>query len=128
MNARATQTCHLELSGGRNLIHPLSCELSGTCHEPLPAANVATGETISLFPAEWKRDPRSRYIASGYHDVPWDEPGLIRYCLKSRLEDQSWMSYRKWRARKAAAKAAVDLRRQAVFDRQSNIKRPANSR
>ena len=126
MNPRATQTCHLDAGSGRNLILPLASEISGIPQPASPAANVNSPETIALFPAEWKRDPASHYIASGYHDVPWEEPGLIRYCLKSRLEDQSWMSWRKWRARKAAVKEA-EQRRAALIESRSEIKRPAGS-
>jgi len=127
MNARATQTCHLDMGPGRNLIQPLSSELAGDSLQSTAAGNVSRPDTVALFPAEWKRDPASRYIASGYHDVPWEEPGLIRYCLKSRLEDLSWMSYRKWRARKAARKSA-ELASSALIESGSEIKRPAGSR
>ena len=127
MNARATQTCHLDMGPGRNLIQPLSSELAGVSLQPSAAGSVSRPDTVALFPAEWKRDPASRYIASGYHDVPWEEPGLIRYCLKSRLQDLSWMSYRKWRARKAARKSA-ELASSALVERGSEIKRPAGSR
>lgn len=127
MNARATQTCHLEVRPGRNLIHLLSCELAGTPQQTQPAVSADSRDTVALFPAEWKRDPASRYLTSGYHDVPWEEPGLIRYSLRSRLQDRSWMSYRKWRARKAALKEA-ELRRANLIENSSEIKRPAGSR
>jgi hypothetical protein len=126
MNARATQTCHLELGPGRDLIHPLVSELAGIS-EPIPGAPVKVEDTIALFPAEWKRDPSSRFITAGYHDVPWEEPELVRYCLKSRLQDRSWMSWRKWRARKAALREA-ELRRAALLENRSEINRPAGSR
>jgi len=103
MNARSTQTCHLDLGPGRNLIQPLAAEFSGYASETLSPANIAGRDTIALFPAEWKRDPCSPYLASAFHDVPWEEPELVRYCIKPRLEDHSWMSLKKWRARKAAA-------------------------
>ena len=126
MNARATQTCHLEMGPGRNLIESLADELSGT---PQQASSATTNvpDTIALFPAEWKRDPASRFITSGYHDVPWEEPRLIRYCLRSRLQDHSWMSYRKWRARRVALKEA-ELRGAALIESPSDVKRPAGSR
>ena len=127
MNARATQTCHLEIGPGKNLIQPLSEELFGVSQPTPPAAGAQVPETIALFPAEWKRDPASRYIASGYHDVPWEEPKLIQYCLRFRLQDQSWMSWRKWRARKAALKEA-ELRRAALLENRSKINGPAGSR
>jgi hypothetical protein len=126
MNARATQTCHMEMGAGRTLIHPLACEISGIPQQTAPVTQAPLPDTIALFPAEWKRDPASRYIASGFHDVPWEEPALIRYCLRSRLRDQSWMSWRKWRARKAALKEA-ELRGAALIESRSEIKRPAGS-
>ena len=41
-------------------------------------------DTIALFPQEWLRDPASPFLQSGYHDVPWDEPELIRSCARKR--------------------------------------------
>jgi hypothetical protein len=110
MNARSTQTCHLDLGPGRNPIHALAAEFSAGTSESTSTANLAGRDTIALFPAEWKRDPRSPYLASAYHDVPWEEPELVRYCIKPRLQDQSWMSYKKWRTRKASAKTVADPR------------------
>jgi len=107
MNARSTQTCHLELGPGRNLVHPLAAELRGSLPEDAPARTAVNCDTIALFPAEWKRDPRSPYLVSSYHDVPWEEPGLVRYCIKSRLQDLSWMSYRKRKAGKTVAHSAA---------------------
>jgi hypothetical protein len=36
-----------------------------------------------LFPQEWLRDPSSPYLHSGYHDVPWDQPDLVRACVRN---------------------------------------------
>ena len=30
------------------------------------------------------RDPASPFLTSGYHDVPWEEPELLRACLRKR--------------------------------------------
>ena len=108
MNARATQTCHLDFGPSKNPIHALANEFSAGTSESTSTANLAGRDTIALFPAEWKRDPRSPYLASAYHDVPWEEPELVRYCIRPRLQDQSWMSYKKWRARKVSAETVVD--------------------
>jgi predicted ATP-grasp superfamily ATP-dependent carboligase len=108
MNARSTQTCHFELSPGRSLVHPLVRELSGESAETATEPSTTSGGTIALFPAEWKRDPRSPYLTSGRHDVPWEEPRLVRYCIKTHLKDRSWMSFRKWRARKAKVAKDAD--------------------
>ena len=110
MNARSTQTCHLDFGPGKNPIHALAAEFSAGTSESASTANLAGRETIALFPAEWKRDPRSPFLASAYHDVPWEEPELVRYCIKPRLQDQTWMSYKKWRARKASAETVADSR------------------
>jgi len=108
MNARSTQTCHLNFGPGRNPVRALAGRLSGGRSENPSPAEIANRDTIALFPAEWKRDPGSPYMASAYHDVPWEEPGLVRYCIKPRLQDRSWMSYRKWRARKTVPAKASD--------------------
>ncbi|MBV8115459.1 MAG: ATP-grasp domain-containing protein [Silvibacterium sp.] len=115
MNARATQTCHLQMGPGRNLIEPLVDELLGMPQQTSSTASARVLDTIALFPAEWKRDSASHFMKSGYHDVPWEEPELIRYSLRFRLQDLSWMSYRKWRARTAALKEA-DQRRAALIE------------
>jgi len=108
MNARATQTCHLDLGRGKDPMRSLATEFSAGGLGS-PSTMTLTGrDTIALFPAEWKRDPCSRYLSSAYHDVPWEEPDLVRYCIKSRLQDHSWMSYRKWRARKTPAESVAD--------------------
>jgi hypothetical protein len=82
INPRATQVGHLALGPGRDLPAALYAALSG---EPFRAApKVTEGDTITLFPQEWMRDPASPFLASGYHDVPWEEPELLRDCLRKR--------------------------------------------
>ena len=41
-------------------------------------------DTIALFPQEWLRDPASTFLTSAYHDVPWEEPELLRACVSQR--------------------------------------------
>ena len=108
LNPRSTQTCHLNLGTGRNLTQALADALSGESFENRPQAELSVRNTIALFPAEWKRDPQSPYLASAYHDVPWEEPDLVRYCIKPHLQDQSWLSYRKWRSRGTATASVMD--------------------
>jgi hypothetical protein len=47
-----------------------------------PAKKVTDNDTITLFPQEWMRDPASPFLTSGYHDVPWEEPELLRACVR----------------------------------------------
>ena len=82
INPRATQVGHLALGSGRDLPAALYAALSGN---PVQAApKVTENDTITLFPQEWVRDPASPYLTSGYHDVPWEEPELLRACVGKR--------------------------------------------
>jgi len=76
VNPRATQVGHLTLGPGRDLPAALYAALTG--EEIREAPNATENRTIALFPQEWKRNPDSPFLQSGYHDVPWEEPELIR--------------------------------------------------
>jgi hypothetical protein len=82
INPRATQVGHLSLGAGRDLPAALYSAVSGEPFHPEPS--VTDSDTIALFPQEWMRDPASAFLASGYHDVPWQEPELLRACLRKR--------------------------------------------
>lgn len=75
VNPRATPICHLQLGEGRDLPAALCAQLIGRSVAS-PAATVQN-DVISLFPGEWRRDPASHALRLAYHDVPWDEPGLV---------------------------------------------------
>ncbi len=80
INPRATQVGHLALGAGHDLPAALCSALSG---EPFRAApKVTEKDIVTLFPQEWMRDPASPFLSSGYHDVPWEEPELLRACLR----------------------------------------------
>lgn len=90
MNPRATQTCHLPLGTGRDLTAALWSILSG---EQLPdRKSITHKKEIALFPQEWQRNPASHFLSTAYHDVPWEEPELIRACIRSNPEG-SVLSY-----------------------------------
>ena len=78
INPRSTQTGHLTLGPGGDLCAALYAAVSG---EPVrPAQAMTDNATIALFPNELLRDAASPYLVSGYHDVPWDAPELVRAC------------------------------------------------
>jgi len=80
INPRATQVGHLALGPGHDLPAALYSAVSG---EPLrPAPKVTENDVITLFPQELMRDPASEFLTSGYHDVPWEEPELLRACIR----------------------------------------------
>ena len=76
INPRATQINHLALGPGRDLAAALCARAAGAPVAERPA--VTERDTIALFPHEWHRDPQSPHLRSAYHDVPWEEPELVR--------------------------------------------------
>jgi hypothetical protein len=57
---------------------------------------VTENDTIALFPQEWIRDPHSSFLRSAYHDIPWEEPELVRDCATNRRKQSSWYSRANW--------------------------------
>ncbi|HUO35782.1 MAG TPA: ATP-grasp domain-containing protein [Candidatus Acidoferrum sp.] len=94
LNPRATQVGHLALGPGRDLAAALfSASTGATLHE---SAKLTDNDTIALFPQEWLRNPDSSFLQSGYHDVPWGEPALIRACMRSRRKRGLIVSEQEW--------------------------------
>jgi ATP-grasp domain len=94
INPRATQVGHLTLGPGRDLPAALYAAVSGEAVRE--ARKVTENETITLFPQEWIRDPASKFLHSGYHDVPWEEPELVRACVRSGRTQSAWYSHQNW--------------------------------
>jgi hypothetical protein len=92
INPRTTQVGHLSLGPGRDLPAALYAAMSGKKIEA--SASITERDTIALFPQEWKRDPRSTYLSSGYHDVPWQEPLLLSSCIANSQKEFSNTSQR----------------------------------
>jgi hypothetical protein len=90
INPRATQVGHLTLGPGRDLPAALYAAVSGKALQASPP--VTEKDTISLFPQEWIRDPESEYLRSGHHDVPWEEPELVRACIDAGRKQRAWYS------------------------------------
>lgn len=80
INPRTTQVGHFAFGAGRNLPAAMWAALTGSRSRSETA--VIQSDTIALFPQEWKRDPGSAFIATAYHDVPWQEPALVNSCAK----------------------------------------------
>lgn len=74
LNARVTPIAHLGRRLGVDLCAALHGALTGA---PATAAAPMREAVVALFPSELERDPHSRWFASAYHDVPWDEPALL---------------------------------------------------
>ena len=77
INPRATQGGTLPFGPGRDLAAALTSCLSSraTLRRPIP------NDTVVFFPNEWANNPASTFLKEGYHDVPWDDPMVLRMCL-----------------------------------------------
>lgn len=74
-NPRATQTCHLVSSDGKQLVVSLAAQL----HELAPAGKLAVPVRgpIALFPYAVAGDPKSVCSKDVFKDVPWQSSQLI---------------------------------------------------
>jgi glutathione synthase/RimK-type ligase-like ATP-grasp enzyme len=88
INPRATQLCHLTLGPGRDI----PAALLGAISEKTVATSpkLTEHDTIALFPQEWIRDPKSSFLRSVYHDIPWQEPRLIEACIRNSRKQRDW--------------------------------------
>lgn len=98
MNARATPTSHLALTAD------LPAALMTAARLPARARPPVTDKTdIALFPREWLRDPASDRLKTAYHDVPWDDPAVVRACAalasgKARAQAKALLEHAPGRA------------------------------
>lgn len=104
MNARATQTCALPLGPGKDLIASLCSTM--TNQRPYGPPVETGGDTIALFPLAWQGDTSSELFQSAYHDIPWEEPGLVRLGLK---QARSSSPREKWSRMRATLRSRTDL-------------------
>jgi hypothetical protein len=94
INPRATQVGHLALGWGRDLPAALFAAISG---EPVRTARKVTeNDVIALFPQEWNGDPESPFLQSGYHDIPWEEPELVKDCIRMGRKQRPWYTKQNW--------------------------------
>jgi hypothetical protein len=94
INPRTTQVGHLALGPGRDLPAALFAAIEGC--ELSVDESLTDKDTIALFPQEWLRDPCSPYLRCAYHDVPWDEPELVRDGVRRRGKLRAWYSRQNW--------------------------------
>jgi len=90
INPRSTQVGHLSLGPGRDIPAALYAALSGKTVATAP--KITGKDTIALFPQEWIRDPESPFLRLAYHDIPLEEPELIRDCVRNYQRQSAWYS------------------------------------
>lgn len=93
LNPRCTQLGHLRLPEQGDLAGALSAKLWSRpdANSPSPTCDCIHAGTVAFFPQAFNWNPRSPFLQSGYHDVPWEEPDLVRELLRTELpERQGW--------------------------------------
>jgi hypothetical protein len=81
INPRGTQGGTLAFGPGRDLPASLAGAAFGSVTGMRPAI---ANDTVVLFPREWRRAPSSEWLKTGHHDVPWDDPAVLRASLANR--------------------------------------------
>ena len=83
-NCRPVPVHHLgEEAVGVDFCKAWHAELDGQPTPQFPGPVLK--RQVALFPQEWLRDPQSKYLTTNaLHDVPWDDPALLRGYLALR--------------------------------------------
>lgn len=79
LNARTTTLCYLALDESSDMAGALYAKIARVAQRRVASIRH---DLITFFPHELWRNPRSKFLFSGYHDVPWDEPQLIAAYLQ----------------------------------------------
>jgi hypothetical protein len=86
MNPRCTPICAVPLGPGRDLAEALVARLA---HRPMRERPGRTERDILVFfPDTWHLDPGNPHLRTGYHDVPWDQPNLVRILMRPEMRDR----------------------------------------
>ena len=79
MNFRPTPTAHLHFGLGRD---PCGALLARMLGQPEKRSNPITdNKLISIFPHQFNPQLCTNVPLDAFHDIPWDEPELIRRCM-----------------------------------------------
>lgn len=90
MNARATPLTHLAFGAGRDLIGAIGHIAGLAClAEP---ARVTDRDVVAYFPQASHTAPDSPWLEAGFHDVPWEDPDLIKELLKQPRPDRGLLA------------------------------------
>jgi hypothetical protein len=79
MNPRNTPICAVRLGPGRDLAEALIARIAGRPVRERPPRTDR--DIVVFFPDTWQDNPASLFLNSGYHDVPWEQPNLVRMLM-----------------------------------------------
>ncbi len=89
LNPRCTQLGHLEFAGHESLAGALAADLKSEPQRRLPPPGRPG--TIALFPQAFA-GARSPHLDSSYHDIPWEEPQLVRELMLDPWPTRRWVA------------------------------------
>ncbi|HWA29718.1 MAG TPA: ATP-grasp domain-containing protein [Rhizomicrobium sp.] len=85
INPRATQGGTLAFGAGRDLPAALAATLSPANCGLRPAIG---NDVVAFFPRAWQRDGGDTWLPLAHHDIPWDDPGVLRAMLDGANDNQ----------------------------------------
>ncbi|MBE7159572.1 MAG: ATP-grasp domain-containing protein, partial [Rhodospirillales bacterium] len=89
MNPRSTPICALRLGAGRDLTEALLARRMG---RPVRERAPRTERDIVVaFPETWMLDPSNTFLRDGFHDVPWEQPALVRRLMQAERRERFWI-------------------------------------
>jgi hypothetical protein len=91
LNPRSTQLGHLHIAGQGDLASMIAEKL-GAKGETGGRSDCGVGDAIAFFPQTFIWNPQSPYLRTAYHDVPWEEPKLVRDLMKIWWPDRQLLS------------------------------------
>lgn len=102
LNPRCTQLGHLNLSSQGDLAGVIAAKFGIDSVSPTVTEYPIQDSTIAFFPQAFKSNPESVYLTQAYHDVPWEEPALVRELLRDSWPDRQLLNriFRNFRVRK----------------------------
>jgi hypothetical protein len=90
LNPRCTQLGHLRLPDQGDLAGRFIARVKGV--DPPQEEDPVASDTIAFFPQAFSWNPRSPYLRHAYHDVPWEEPELLRQLLREPWPERQWLT------------------------------------
>jgi ATP-grasp domain len=89
MNPRNTPICAVRLGPGRDLAEALVARLALRPVRERPPRTER--DIVVFFPDTWREDPANHFLHSGYHDVPWEQPELVRALMQPERRERYWV-------------------------------------
>jgi hypothetical protein len=92
LNPRCTQLGHLSLPLQGDLAGAMSSKLWNEQTIAPKPDDCIQGNTIAFFPQALNWNPNSPYLKNAYHDVPWEQPSLLRELLRDAWPERQWLN------------------------------------